>query len=581
MKDYEKVGAVKRVFDPENTRHLVPWFIISKGVGENLKHRLISDCRELNTFFTPHPFRLDHMRGIYPYLKQGQWGAKIDLKDAYFHMAVDPALRPYLRMKIEQDLWEFQGACFGLNVLPYLFTRLIKPLEKIWRSQGILIFVYLDDILLLGASKKQVEKHLDVVTTTLLSAGFKINLKKSYLAPSQEIVHLGYILKLGEGRLVVPPTLKSIRKEVGKLVTKTSMSCRKMASILGQVRAYLTALPCLRVLTDELMAFTHQHTQGWDSIWPIPTRVRDQARELKEFLSSDEGLPFTQNPSRLLHSDSSTHAWGGIDETGGVIQEFWRDAQGLHINIKELSAAISTVRSFAKPGETVTIKVDNTVALSYLQKQGGRKINLNRLIKPFLLWCRLNKVQVRAEWVPTTEQKADSISRWTSDPGDYTLNLDIFHRVVKKLQPWVTPNVDMFASPGNHKFPKFVTRWPHYQAIMTDALTCNLSQFNHVYANPPWSVIPQWLDRLRTNPHIICLLICPFWASATWWPLLIKMAHPRGGCLEIPPVDGMFTNCQGVNMPAPRWPLACVIVSGSFWNAKKCRLKTLKFTLKN
>ena len=61
---------------------------------------------------------------------------------------------------------------------------LMKVLEKIWRAKGILCFVYLDDILLLGNTEKQVEKDLQVMVHSLLEAGFKINVKTSILEPT-------------------------------------------------------------------------------------------------------------------------------------------------------------------------------------------------------------------------------------------------------------------------------------------------------------------------------------------------------------------------------------------------------------
>ena len=63
---------------------------------------------------------------------------------------------------------------------------------------------------------------------------------------------------------------------------------------------------------------------------------------------------------RELHSDSSQEAWAGVDvTTGALVQEFWRNKRSLHINVKELEAAINTVQSLAKPKEHVTLKVDN------------------------------------------------------------------------------------------------------------------------------------------------------------------------------------------------------------------------------
>ena len=68
---------------------------------------------------------------------------------------------------------------------------------------------------------------------------------------------------------------------------------------------------------------------------------------------------------RELHSDSSTLAWAGLDlKTGKFVQEFWREKASLHINVKELEAAIATVKSLAKPRERVLLSVDKSVTFS-------------------------------------------------------------------------------------------------------------------------------------------------------------------------------------------------------------------------
>jgi hypothetical protein len=227
LEDYSQSGAVK-IVPPCTSRHLVPWFVISKEEGENVKKRLISDCRAINQFFTAKPFKLDHLQTIFPYLKRGTWGAKIDLKDAYFHLPVREDLKPYLHLQVGENTWEFQAACFGLSILPQKFMLLMKVLEKIWRAKGIMCFVYLDDILLLGNTAKQVEKDLHFMVHTLLEAGFKINVKKSILEPTQNLGHLGFILNLAQGQLeVCPGKLKMVRRELGKLMTTKKLLVEK------------------------------------------------------------------------------------------------------------------------------------------------------------------------------------------------------------------------------------------------------------------------------------------------------------------------------------------------------------------
>jgi len=165
-------------------------------------------------------------------------------------------------MEVGGEYWEFQAGCFGLNVMPNIFMQVMRTLEKKWRSQGIIVFIYLDDILLLGATRSLVEKHLAIIIKDILDGGFKVNSKKSVLEPTQLIHHLGFDLNLQEGKLQISSQkLKTVKKELGKLVTKDQLSCRKMASILGQVRSFLVALPFLRAFTDTLCQFVNLSTE--------------------------------------------------------------------------------------------------------------------------------------------------------------------------------------------------------------------------------------------------------------------------------------------------------------------------------
>ena len=155
----------------------------------------------------------------------------------------------------------------------------------------------------------------------------------------------------------------------------------------------------------------------------------------------------------------------------------------------------------------------------------------------------------------------------------------LFQTLLAKNSPWIRPKVDMFASPGNHQLGKFVSRYPHWEAVATDALQCPLEQFQEVYARPPWKVIGPWLCRLRDNPHLTCMMITPLWVGASWWPLLLKLQSSKIPAWVGPPYNGMFKNCLGECMQAPKWPPICTIVSGRFYKSKKCRLRSLTFFL--
>jgi len=56
---------------------------------------------------------------------------KIDLKDAYFSMPIDPQSKKYLRFLWEGTLFEFQCLMFGLGPARRIFRKLLKvPMSK-------------------------------------------------------------------------------------------------------------------------------------------------------------------------------------------------------------------------------------------------------------------------------------------------------------------------------------------------------------------------------------------------------------------------------------------------------------------
>ena len=578
LEEYMAVGAVIKN-PPGVTRHLVPWFVIKKEENGKEKLRLISDCRQLNHFFNPQRFKLDHWKNIFPFLKKGMWAGKIDLKHAYFHLKLAEQLKPFLRMEVAGDIYQFQAACFGLSTLPQIWMEVMKVFQKLWRKRGILCFIYLDDILVINSTSKGVERDIAFMLQTLQDSGMVVNLKKSILKPTQNLTHLGFTINLADGVLEVPKAkLKAVRKELGKILTHPQMSCRKMAAILGNIRSFLMAMPFLRAFTDHMMEFVNQSKKwGWDRVQDIPPYLQQEVRDLNSLTSNWKGRQFLDKVVvRKLHSDSSNTGWAGVDiVTGSIVQEFWREKDGLHINVKELQAAINTVKSLAKTKEVVHLSVDNSVSFAYLNRGGGRLPQFNFMMRDFWRWCMEKELQVRVELIRSEEDQADFWSRAPLDKGDYTMDHNLFNLLAQKMAPFIKPQVDMFASPGNHQLEKFVARYPHWEAITSDALNCSLKNFQQVYANPPWTIILQWLNRLWVNPHITCLMITPYWVGAPWWPLLVKMHSPRTPAFLIPPYNGMFTNCHGKSMRAPRWPLVCTVLSGEHWRANKSVLKTL------
>jgi len=83
-----------------------------------------------------------------------------DLKSGYHHVEIFPEHRKYLSFAWtfssgHTRFFQFSVVPFGLSSAPYLFTKLLKPLVKKWRSEAKSIVVYLDDGLGAAADKNK------------------------------------------------------------------------------------------------------------------------------------------------------------------------------------------------------------------------------------------------------------------------------------------------------------------------------------------------------------------------------------------------------------------------------------------
>ena len=78
-------------------------------------------------------------------------------------------------------------ACFGLRDIPYVFTKMFRPLIKHWRACGMRVVQFLDDGF--GCFRNQTEAQLASVhiREDLLRAGAIWSIKKCQWVPVQRL----------------------------------------------------------------------------------------------------------------------------------------------------------------------------------------------------------------------------------------------------------------------------------------------------------------------------------------------------------------------------------------------------------
>lgn len=80
-------------------------------------------------------------------MSPGDFMFTFDLKSGYHHVEIFEEHRKFLSFSWKFSdgnvrYFQFSVLPFGLSSAPYLFTKLLKPLVKKWRSVGFSIVVY-------------------------------------------------------------------------------------------------------------------------------------------------------------------------------------------------------------------------------------------------------------------------------------------------------------------------------------------------------------------------------------------------------------------------------------------------------
>ena len=191
---------------------------------------------------------METLKSILQSIRAGFWGVTIDLKDTYLHVPVHPSSRKWLQFKIGDQSFEFRVLPFGLSTSPRVFTRIVKVVAEYLRSKGFIVFVYLDDFLILAESREALLRDLGETRSLLSELGFLINEGKSCLDPSQRVQFLGAILDLGIGMVTPTPDRVLVVCACAELVLSSQVvEAALLMRLLGLIASLVDLVPWCRL----------------------------------------------------------------------------------------------------------------------------------------------------------------------------------------------------------------------------------------------------------------------------------------------------------------------------------------------
>ena len=227
--------------------------------------------------------------GKLSYFVKDAYMFSFDLKSGYHHIDIAQEHQTFLGLSwrapdsSKEIFYVFTVLPFGLSSAPNVFTKVLKPLEKYWRIQGLCIAIFLDDGV---QDREKCCTKARAVRTDLCDAGFVVNEDKSVWEPSQVLDWLGITWNSALG------TLKIVERRIVKIINSIDhiieadfkVSARELSSFTGQIISTGPVVGNIdRVMTRHCVLSTLCR-DNWDSISVLDNYCKEELYFCKEEL---------------------------------------------------------------------------------------------------------------------------------------------------------------------------------------------------------------------------------------------------------------------------------------------------------
>ncbi len=533
------VEPVERKFSPGFYSNL---FLVEKASGG---FRPVINLEPLNRGMVVPKFKMETIASVIKSVKTGDWAVSIDLKDAYFHVAVHRSFQKYLRFALSRDeVYQFRVLPFGLSTAPREFTLLTREVAQYLHTRCIRIHMYLDDWLIRHPDHQVLISQLEETLDLTGRLGFRLNLPKSELVPSQDFVFLGVRFNTVNG-LVYPTDVRVERlwEWIRRIRRAKRVPARIFLVLLGHLTSLAAYVPLGRLHTRPLQFhLLHQWRPQEDSLC-AQIDLDDSVRDELDWWSSPGHVKAgvcldPPTPDLTICTDASLSGWGAVLTGEGDLREealgTWPDHyRGRSINSLELEAVALALEAFRRwtDGKAVHLLSDNTTVVSYITKQGGtHSAFLTSLTRRILTRAASRGTTLSIAHIPGKRNVlADALSRSKPILTEWELDQEIFPSLLD--QSALSPTVDLMATRSNAKLPVFVSPFPDPRALSVDALSMDWSHLLCAYVFPPTAVVRDVLEKIRTSTGMF-LAILPMWPNQSWYPDLLALCvdHP----IELP-----------------------------------------------
>ena len=516
-------GVIQESFNERN-EFISPIFLRPKPDGS---YRTILNLKTFNEFVEYHHFKMDTLESAIRLVKPNCYMASIDLKDAYYTVAIAEEHQKYLKFLFDGKLYKYTCLPNGLSSAPRVFTKLLKPAYAHLHDLGHLSLGYIDDSYLQGDTFDECMNNIKDTVILFKQLGFHLHPSKSFIIPTQKLTFLGF--NLDSVKMIVSPTQQKVDKTLRVCNKLKVMKHPTISEVAEGIGIIVSNFPGVQFGPLYYRSLERDKTNALiQSKGNYNARMQLSARSKIELEWWIANMPLAYKniqplrASVFMQTDASNKGWGAVNGNQQIGGRWNRDEAAHHINILELKAAFFALKSFCSQtcDTHVQIHIDNTTAVSYINNMGGSKSPiLNKLAIEVWEWCMHRNIWVSAVHIAGKfNVDADFKSRSFSDKHEWMLNRNLFMEIKAEFPQL---DIDLFASRLTKQLDTYCSWQPDPGSTYVDAFSIDWNNF-HFYAFPPFSLIPRCLQKIQQD-RAKGILIVPVWPTQTWFPLVLQL----------------------------------------------------------
>lgn len=253
LRELEDQGVVERT---QSFNYNSPVWPVKKPNG---KWRFTVDYRNINKLSPQMPGNLPEVESIFSGIKQlaPEWYAAVDLSDMFFCIPLAEESREITTFTWDACQYRFTRLPQGYRNSPIIAHATLRQTIP-WDSfpKSVRVFSYVDDLLVCGKDKSEVDSTIKQLVTLLQQAGWTLNPDKIQ-GPSQQVKFLGVLWSsVGPS---IPDKVMDILTHIEEPKTK-----QQAQHIIGLFGYWKNHIPYLQILLAPMYKVTRK---AQDFVW--------------------------------------------------------------------------------------------------------------------------------------------------------------------------------------------------------------------------------------------------------------------------------------------------------------------------